>query len=261
MIEIKHITKQYGEETVIEDANLLIRNRMIYGIYGLHDAGKTTLLRMMAGTLTPTSGSVLINGYDILKKPREAKRQIGYLPQDFSPAEELTPYEYLAFIASAKGVKGELMHAQIKEALVLTRLNPVQDRSIRNLSHAEIQRLGLAQALMGNTDTLFLDEPTDGLNPKDIMELTALIRKLGQTKTVVIASHIYAELSTLCDRVIFLENGRVLAEDTPAALEERTDLTLPKALQIQKPAAVEDDGENYDPEIAVHEADYEEEED
>ncbi|MBQ7315762.1 MAG: ABC transporter ATP-binding protein [Clostridia bacterium] len=256
MIEIKSISKQYDGETVLHDTNLLIRNRMIYGLFGLHEAGKSTLLRILAGTLTPTQGTVLINGYDIIRKPKEARRQIGYLPQEFPSADELTPYEYLAFVASAKGVKGELLHAQIKEALVLTRLTAVQERSLRNLSPAEKQRLGLAQALMGNPDILYLDEPTDGLSPKDAMEIHTLIRKLGQSKTVVIASHVYADLSLLCDRIIVLKDGRVIAEDTPETLEAREDLMLPQVLHIEQPQEDEESDE-----ITIHEADYEDEED
>lgn len=256
MIEIKCISKQYDGETVLHDTNLLIRNRMIYGLFGLHEAGKSTLLRILAGTLTPTQGTVLINGYDILRKPKESRRQIGYLPQEIPAADDLTPYEYLAFVASAKGVKGELLHAQIKEALALTRLTALQERSLRNLSHAEKQRLGLAQALMGNPDILYLDEPTDGLSPQDAMEIYALIRKLGQSKTVVLASHVYADLSLLCDRIIVLKDGRVIAEDTPKALEAREDLMLPQVLRVEQPQEDEESDE-----ITIHEADYEDEED
>ncbi len=256
MIEIKHISKLYDQTAVLTDINLLVRNRMIYGVFGLHDAGKSTLLRILAGTLSPSGGTVLVNGYDIFKKTKEAKKQIGYLPQSFPLTEELTPYEYLSFIASAKGVKGELLHAQIKEALALTRLTAVQERSIRNLSPAEKQRLGLAQALMGNPDVLYLDEPTDGLSPKEAMEINELIRKLGQSKTVVIASHVYADLSRLCNRIIVLKDGCVMAEDTPDALEKRDDLMLPQVLRTEP---LQEDSES--DEIAIHEADYEDEED
>lgn len=220
MIEVKNLTRWRGKglPPVLSDVSFKVRNRKIYGLLGYHHTGKSTLLGIMAGALESDEGTVLINGYDIRKQPLEAKRQIGYLPQTPPLLPEMTPYEYLSFVAEVKGVKGELRHAQVEEALALTGLTSVQDRLIGHLSKGHKQRVGLAQALLGNPDIIMLDEPTAGMDGHHTTETRELIRRLGQTKTVIVSSHILTELTDLCDHIILLSEGQVIADDTPEAL-------------------------------------------
>lgn len=220
LVEIKDLVMRYSEDAApaVSGISCKIRNGKIYGLLGPKGAGKSTLINIMAGVVCPTEGTVLINGYDIRKQPREAKKQIGYLPEALPVLSHTTVYEYLAFIASAKGVKGELLQAQIKEALTLTDLLSVRDRLTRNLSEGQLQSLGLAQALLGTPDVLLLDAPFRGPEPRRATLFKDLLRKLGQTRTVVISAASLSELGDLCDRVIVLSEGRLIAEDTPDAL-------------------------------------------
>ncbi len=220
MIEVKHLTKRYakGSKPALDDVSFTIRNRRIYGLLGPVGAGKSTAMNVIAGVLVPTDGTVLINGYDIYKQPIAAKRQIGYLPEQPPLFGDMTPYEYLVFIAEAKGVKGDAIDAQVKEAVALTGLVSVQDRLIRHLSKGYKQRVGIAQALLGNPDIIILDEPTEGLDARQANETWELIRRLGSSKTVIVSGHILAELTSLCDHIVILSEGRVVADDAPDAL-------------------------------------------
>ncbi len=219
MIEVKNLTKRYGKHTALDNVSFKIRNRKIYGLLGPNGAGKSTTMNILSGCIAPTAGSVTVNGYDICKHPIDAKRQIGYLPEIPPLFPEMTPYEYLRFVAEAKGVKGELVRLQVKEAMEVTGLVPVADRLIRSLSKGYQQRVGIAQAILGNPDIVILDEPLVGLDPKQIMETRELIRRLGQTKTVIISSHILAEISQICDHVIIIDQGRVVADQAIETLE------------------------------------------
>ncbi len=221
LIEVQHLTKQYGRHTAVRDLNFKIRNGHIYGLLGPNGAGKSTTMNLIAGCLSPTEGTVLINGYDICDRPLEAKRQIGYLPEQPPLFADMTPYEYLCFVAEAKGVQDELLERQVKEAMTITDLLPVKDRLIRNLSKGYRQRVGIAQAVLGSPDIVILDEPTVGLDPQQLTDIRALIRRLGEKLTVIISSHILSEISELCDHVIILSEGRVVADDDVAALESR----------------------------------------
>ena len=221
MIEVKGLTKKYGAHTAVDNVSFKIRNGHIYGLLGPNGAGKSTTMNIIAGCLSPTDGTVLINGYDICDQPIEAKRQIGYLPEQPPLFGDMTPFEYLCFVAEAKGVKDDLIDRQVKEAMTVTDLIPVKDRLIRNLSKGYRQRVGIAQTMLGSPDIIILDEPTVGLDPKQLTEIRALIRKLSEKLTVIVSSHILSEISELCDHVIILSEGKVVADDSMAALEAR----------------------------------------
>lgn len=221
MIELKGLTKKYGDRVAVDNVSFKIRNGRIYGLLGPNGAGKSTTMNIIAGCLAPTEGTVLVNGYDICEQPIEAKRQIGYLPEQPPLFADMTPFEYLCFVAEAKGVKDEVIDRQVKEAMEVTDILGVKDRLIRNLSKGYRQRVGIAQTMLGNPDIIILDEPTVGLDPRQLTEIRALIRKLGEKLTVVVSSHILSEISELCDHVIILSEGRVVADDDMAALEAR----------------------------------------
>ncbi len=219
MIEVQNLTKVYGGKTAVENVSFKIRNGRIYGLLGPNGAGKSTTMNIIAGCLSPTEGTVLINGYDICDQPTEAKRQIGYLPEQPPLFTDMTPAEYLTFVAEAKGVADDLIDRQVKEVMNVTDLLSVKDRLIRNLSKGFRQRVGIAQAMLGNPDIIILDEPTVGLDPQQLTEIRALVRKLGEKQTVIISSHILSEISELCDHVIILSEGHVVADSSMAELE------------------------------------------
>ena len=219
MIEVQNLTKVYGGKTAVEDVSFKIRNGRIYGLLGPNGAGKSTTMNIMTGCLSPTEGTVLVNGYDVCEQPIEAKRQIGYLPEQPPLFTDMTPKEYLTFVAEAKGVSDELIDRQVKEAMTVTDILSVKDRLIKNLSKGFRQRVGIAQAILGSPDIVILDEPTVGLDPQQLTEIRALIRKLGNKLTVIISSHILSEIAELCDHVIILSEGHVVADSSMAELE------------------------------------------
>ena len=219
MIEVQNLTKVYGGKTAVENVSFKIRNGRIYGLLGPNGAGKSTTMNIIAGCLSPTEGTVLVNGYDICDQPTEAKRQIGYLPEQPPLFTDMTPAEYLTFVAEAKGVSDDLLDRQVKEVMNVTDLLSVKDRLIRNLSKGFRQRVGIAQAMLGNPDIIILDEPTVGLDPQQLTEIRSLVRKLGEKLTVIISSHILSEISELCDHVIILSEGHVVADNSMAELE------------------------------------------
>ncbi len=217
MIEVKDLTKVYGANTAVDRVSFKINNGKIYGFLGPNGAGKSTTMNMMTGCLSPTSGTVRINGFDIFDEPLKAKRCIGYLPEIPPLYEEMTPYEYLSFVADAKNVPYGRAQRQVHEVMELVQIEDVRDRLIKHLSKGYRQRVGIAQTMLGNPDIIILDEPTVGLDPKQITEIRALIRKLGERKTVIISSHILAEISAVCDHVLILSEGKLIAN---APIEE-----------------------------------------
>ena len=217
MIEVKNLTKVYGDRTAVNDLSFKIYNGKIYGLLGPNGAGKSTTMNMMTGCLAPTEGSVRINGFDVVKEPLKAKRCIGYLPEIPPVYGEMTPYEYLLFVAEAKGVSYERAVRQVESAMDMTDITDVSDRLIKNLSKGYRQRVGIAMTLLGDPDIIILDEPTVGLDPKQIIEVRALIRALGETKTVIISSHILAEIREICDHVLIISGGKLIAN---APIEE-----------------------------------------
>ena len=219
MIEVTNLTKRYGDCTAVDNVSFKIRNGKIYGLLGPNGAGKSTTMNIITGCLAPTEGTVSINGYDVIDNPIEAKRQIGYLPEIPPLFPDMTPFEYLTFVAEAKGVDSASLLRQVSEVMVLTGITGVRDKLIKNLSKGYKQRVGIAQTMLGNPDIIILDEPTVGLDPKQIIEIRDLIRRLGEKKTVVISSHILAEISAVCDHVIIISNGKIVADDDISCLE------------------------------------------
>lgn len=221
MIEVKHLTKTYGDFTAVDDLSFKIVGGRIYGLLGQNGAGKSTTMNMMTGCLAPTSGSVRINGFDVLTQPLDAKRQIGYLPEQPPLYDDMTPEEYLTFIAEVKGVTPARLSRQVREVMEQTDLVEQKDRLIKHLSKGYCQRVGIAQALLGDPDVIILDEPTVGLDPKQIIEIRGLIRSLVEDgrRTVIISSHILSEMEELCDELLVIAHGRLVAGGTPRELQ------------------------------------------
>ncbi len=219
MIEVKSIVKKYGDHTAVNDLSFSIEPGKIYGFLGPNGAGKSTTMNIITGTLAATSGTVLVNGHDIYEDPIEAKKSIGYLPEIPPLYSDMTPLEYLTFVAEAKGVDYDRISRRVKEVMELTQIIDVKNRLIRNLSKGYKQRVGIAMAMLGDPDVIILDEPTVGLDPIQIIEIRRLIKKLGQTKTVILSSHILAEIAEVCDHVMIISHGNLVANDTIENLE------------------------------------------
>ena len=219
LIEVKNLTKCYGKHLAVDNLSFTVEKGQIYGFLGPNGAGKSTTMNIMTGYLGATKGEVLIDGHDILKEPEEAKRCIGYLPEQPPLYLEMTVMEYLRFAAELKKISKEDMEIQIEKAMRLTRLSDVRGRLISNLSKGYKQRVGLAQAILGFPEIIILDEPTVGLDPKQIIEIRELIRKLAKEHTVILSSHILAEIREVCDYILIIARGKLVASDTPENLE------------------------------------------
>ena len=218
MIEVRNLTKRYGDYTAVEDLSFEVEDGTIYGFLGPNGAGKTTTMNIMTGYLSPTEGEVIINGHDILEEPEAAKRTIGYLPETPPLYADLTVREYLSFVSELKKVPKKDRGEEIRNVMDALDLSGVRNRLIRNLSKGYRQRCGFAQAMIGKPETLILDEPASGLDPKQIVELRELIRELGKNHTVILSSHILSEVAEVCDRILIISEGRLVACDTPANL-------------------------------------------
>ena len=221
MIEVKNLTKKYGANVAVDDISFKIRNGRIYGFLGPNGAGKSTTMNIIAGSLAATSGSVLINGCDICNDPIEAKKQIGYLPEIPPLYADMTPEEYLYFVAEAKGVKPGRIEKQVNEVMEQTGITHMKQRLISGLSKGYKQRVGIAQAMLGDPDVIILDEPTVGLDPQQIIDIRNLIRRLGESKTVILSSHILAEIQEVCDHIIIISRGKIVADSSLEELESR----------------------------------------
>ena len=215
---MKNLTKRYGDHYAIDHLSFKVDDGQIYGFLGPNGAGKSTTMNIMTGYLAPTDGEVIINGHDILEEPEEAKKTIGYLPELPPVYPDMTIKEYLDFCAELKKVPRKDRKASVKEAMEELELTDMKDRLIKNLSKGYRQRVGFAQALIGSPETLILDEPTVGLDPKQILEIRELIRHLGEKHTVILSSHILSEVSEVCDQVLIINKGRFVACDTPEHL-------------------------------------------
>ena len=235
MIEVKNLTKKYGDHAAVKNLSFTVEKGRIYGFLGPNGAGKSTTMNIITGCLAATEGTVTINGHDIFEEPVEAKKLIGYLPELPPLYAEMTPYEYLRFVAEAKGVaKGEIEDA-IDEVMEETHITDMADRLIRNLSKGYRQRVGIAQAMLGNPEIIILDEPTVGLDPKQIIEIRELIRRLGEKHTVILSSHILSEISTVCDYVLIIAHGELVASDTLENLSVNYTGRSTMMLQIKAP--------------------------
>lgn len=242
MIKVEHLTKYYGDFLAVKDLSFEIEKGHVYGFLGPNGAGKTTTMNIMTGCLSATSGHVFIDGYDIFEEPDQAKRRIGYLPEHPPLYMNETPLEYLRFVGEAKGIKGAELSQQIEHVVEVVRIDNVKERRIADLSKGYKQRVGIAQALLGSPEVIILDEPTVGLDPIQIIEIRDLIQSLGKTHTVILSSHILSEVQVMCEKIMIISHGQLVAFDTPEKLEQNllasaeihlvTDATVNKAKQI-----------------------------
>ncbi len=231
MIQVEHLTKYYGNFMAVNDLSFTIEEGHVYGFLGPNGAGKSTTMNIVTGCLSPTEGTVTIGGYNILNEPEKAKKLIGYLPEQPPLYMNETPLEYLTFVGEAKGLKGEELAEQIEEVMEQAGIEPVKNRLISSLSKGYKQRVGIAQALLGNPKVIILDEPTVGLDPIQIIEIRDLIKKLGETHTVIFSSHILSEVQAICEKVLIIAKGRLIAFDTPDNLEK--ELTRTNGIDIR----------------------------
>ena len=220
MITVEHLTKCYGDFTAVSDLSFEIDEGHVYGFLGPNGAGKSTTMNIMTGCLSATEGFVRINGHDIFEEPEQAKRAIGYLPEQPPLYMYETPAEYLKFVGEAKGLRGRELQRQIEEVLRQAKIGHVKDRLISALSKGYRQRVGIAQALLGNPEVIILDEPTVGLDPIQIIEIRDLIRQLGENHTVILSSHILSEVQAICEKVLIISQGKLVAFDRPENLEK-----------------------------------------
>lgn len=221
MIEISHLVKKYGGHYAVKDLNVTIRDGRIYGFLGPNGAGKSTTMNIITGYLAPTAGEVKIDGHDIMKEPEEAKREIGYLPEVPPLYPDMTVEEYLRFAARLKKISSGQREDEVERCINLAQLSEVRKRLIANLSKGYKQRVGLAQAVLGEPRIIILDEPTVGLDPKQMIEMREQIRSLGKKHTVILSSHILSEVSAVCDEILIISQGELVASDTPEGLAEK----------------------------------------
>lgn len=214
MIEIDNLVKKYGEHVAVDHLSLTVEPGKIYGFLGPNGAGKSTTMNIITGYLGATSGTVTINGHDIFKEPEEAKKCVGYLPEIPPLYADMTVLEYLNFVAELKKLQKSLRKRYVEEAMETTGILDVKNRMIRNLSKGYRQRVGFAQAILGYPEIIILDEPTVGLDPKQIIEIRDLIKKLGEKHTVILSSHILTEISAVCDHVFIISKGKLVASDS-----------------------------------------------
>lgn len=217
----KNVTKKYGSFTAVDHINFEVQDGEIIGLLGPNGAGKSTTMNMITGYIEPTEGEILIDGYDILKKSKKAKKCIGYMPENVPLYMDMTPKEFVSYIADLKMIPSKEKKESVGNVLQNTGLQDVQNKLIRNLSRGYKQRVSMAGALVGNPKILILDEPTVGLDPKQITEIRTLIKSLGKDHTLIISSHILSEISQLCEKVIIINKGKIIAQDTPQNLEEK----------------------------------------
>lgn len=220
MITVEHLTKCYGDFMAVSDLSFEIDEGHVYGFLGPNGAGKSTTMNIMTGCLSATEGCVRIDGHDIFEEPDKAKRLIGYLPEQPPLYMNETPMEYLRFVGSAKGLKGEELERQIEEVIGQTKIYEVRNRLISKLSKGYRQRVGIAQALLGSPKVIILDEPTVGLDPIQIIEIRDLIKQLGKDHTVILSSHILSEVQTICEKILIIAKGKLVAFDEPQNLEK-----------------------------------------
>lgn len=220
MITVKHLVKKYGNHVAVNDLSFEVEKGQIYGFLGPNGAGKSTTMNIMTGYIASTSGEVIINGHDILKEPEEAKKSIGYLPEIPPLYFDMTVLEYLKFSAELKKIPKNQRKEMISEIMEMVKITDMKNRLIKNLSKGYKQRVGLAQAILGYPEVIILDEPTVGLDPKQIIEIRDLIRNLGKKHTVILSSHILSEVSAVCDYIMIISHGKLVASDTPENLEK-----------------------------------------
>lgn len=220
MIEVRNLVKKYDNHIAVDHLNFTVEKGKIYGFLGPNGAGKSTTMNMITGYIASTEGEILIDGHNILNEPEEAKKKIGYLPEMPPLYQDMTVMEYLRFAAELKSIPREKREENIKKVMSTTKLHDVKNRLIKNLSKGYKQRVGLAQALLGYPEIIILDEPTVGLDPKQIIEIRDLIKSLGKKHTVILSSHILSEVSAVCDYVLIIDHGKLVASDSPENLSK-----------------------------------------
>ena len=220
MIEVRNLTKKYGDHFVVQDISFSLEKGKIYGLLGPNGAGKSTTMNIMTGYIAATSGEVIIEGHDIFKEAEEAKKHIGYLPEIPPLYMDMTVWEYLFTVADLKGVPKSERKSMIGDVMEKVMITNMKDRLIKNLSKGYKQRVGIAQTLIGNPDIIILDEPTVGLDPKQIIEIRTLIKQLGEDHTVLISSHILSEIGAVCDHVVIINKGHLVVSDSTENLEK-----------------------------------------
>lgn len=221
MIEVKNVTKKYGKFVAVNDISFKINEGEIIGLLGPNGAGKSTTMNMLTGYIEQTEGDIIINGYNMLKKPKKAKKDIGYMPEGTPLYTDLTVKEFVNYMAEIKGVNKKEREEKVQNIIEQTGLKDVEKKIIKNLSRGYKQRVSMAGALVGDPKILILDEPTVGLDPKQITEIRSLIKELGKTHTVILSSHILSEVSQICNKVIIINKGKIVAVDTPENLENK----------------------------------------
>ncbi len=220
MIEVKNLVKRYGDNVAVDNLSFKVEKGQIYGFLGPNGAGKSTTMNIITGYIAASDGDVIINGHNIFEEPELAKQSIGYLPEMPPLYVDMTPYEYLKFVAELKKIDKKQRQKMIEEVMELTKIKEVSDRLIKNLSKGYKQRVGLAQAILGYPEVIILDEPTVGLDPKQIIEIRDLIKSLSKKHTVILSSHILSEVSAVCDYVMIIAHGKLVASDKPENLSK-----------------------------------------
>ncbi len=233
MISVNNLVKCYGNHKALKDVSFHVKKGEILGLLGPNGAGKSTTMNIITGYLSSTEGSVEIGECDILEKPLESKKKIGYLPEVPPLYTDMTVEEYLNFVSNIKKVPKANIKEHVKDAMNKVKLMEVKDRLIKNLSKGYKQRVGIAQALIGNPEVLILDEPTEGLDPKQIIEIRNLIKTLGEDHTIILSSHILSEVSAVCERIIIINNGEIVAEGTPEELSRQLNYSSKILLRIK----------------------------
>ena len=232
MIEVRNLTKKYGDHIAVDHLSFSVEEGQVYGFLGPNGAGKSTTMNIMTGYLAPTEGSVFINGHDIAKEAEEAKKDIGYLPEQPPLYQDMTVWEYLMFAAELKKVSSKERKARVEQMMEKVQISDMRDRLIRNLSKGYKQRVGLAQAMLGSPKVIILDEPTVGLDPKQIIEIRELITELKKEHTVILSSHILSEIDAICDRIMIISGGKLVACDTPEGLQKLMSATAELEIQV-----------------------------
>jgi ABC-2 type transport system ATP-binding protein len=238
MIEVENLTKRYGRHTAVDGISFKVMKGEILGFLGPNGAGKTTTMRILTCYLPPTEGSARVAGFDVFEEPLEVKKRVGYIPETPPLYPDMDVGQFLEFCARIKGVPGPSRKQRIDDAVEKTRIGDVRTKQIGRLSKGYRQRVGLAQAILGNPDVLILDEPTAGLDPKQIIETRELVRSLGGEHTIILSTHILPEVSMVCGRVVIINKGRVVAEDTPENLTHRLRGASSLRLEVRGDVAV-----------------------
>lgn len=225
MIELKSVTKKYGNFVAVDNISFTVKDGEIVGLLGPNGAGKSTTMNAITGYIEQTSGEIFVNGYDTIKKGKKAKREIGYMPEGVPLYEEMTITEFVTYMAELRKVNKKEKKEKVQDIIKKVGLEDMQNKIIKNLSRGQKQRVSLAGALIGDPKVLILDEPTVGLDPKQITEIRSLIKDLGKKHTIILSSHILSEVSQICDKVIIINKGKIVAEDTPENLENKVSKT------------------------------------